>query len=247
MSITGEPGRGPMRVGIPVADLTAGIFAAMGILIALLEREQSGAGAVGEKLVAGGADFDAGFPGGALDHCEGGAGTGGQQSSDQHPDRGVRDRRRPYQHRRGSGDDIYRRMCKAMGANHLAADPLFATGRSRSENRDALNEAISAISRGKTSAEWIEALNAAGVPSGPIYSMDQVFGDAGVRHLAMTRTVPHAVLGEVEVIGQPIELSRTPWSIRSATPEPGEHTDAVLAELGYSAEEIAGLRASRVV
>ncbi len=85
------------------------------------------------------------------------------------------------------------------------------------------------------------------MPSGPIYTMDQVFADAQVKHLAMTRTVPHPVLGDVEVVGQPIELSRTPWSIRSATPEPGEHTGAVLAELGYGAEEIAALRAAKVV
>ena len=82
-------------------------------------------------------------------------------------------------------------------------------------------------------------LNKAGVPSGPIYKMNEVFADPQVKHLAMTRTVPHKVLGDVEVVGQPIELSRTPWSIRSATPEAGEHTDAMLTELGYSAEEIA--------
>ena len=117
-----------------------------------------------------------------------------------------------------AGDDIFRRLCKAMNMNEWAADPRYATGRARSENRDALNEAIGAITRHKTSAEWIEALNKAGVPSGPIYKMNEVFADAQVKHLAMTRVVPHKVLGDVEVIGQPIELSRTPWSVRSATP-----------------------------
>ena len=146
-----------------------------------------------------------------------------------------------------AGDDIYRRLCKALDADHLAADPLYATGRARSQNRDALNEAIGAITRGRTSADWIEALNKAGVPSGPIYKMNEVFADPQVKHLAMTRTVPHKVLGDVEVIGQPIELSRTPWSIRNATPEPGEHTDAILAELGYGDEEIARLRKEKVV
>jgi formyl-CoA transferase len=246
MSITGEPGRGPMRVGIPVADLTAGIFAAMGILIALLEREQSGQGQWVKSSLLGAQISMLDFQAARWTIAKEVPGQAGNNHPTSIPT-GVFETADGYINIAAAGDDIYRRMCKAMGADHLAADPLFATGRSRSENRDALNEAISAISRGKTSAEWIEALNAAGVPSGPIYSMDQVFGDAGVRHLAMTRTVPHAVLGEVEVIGQPIELSRTPWSIRSATPEPGEHTDAVLAELGYSAEEIAGLRASRVV
>ena len=98
---------------------------------------------------------------------------------------------------------------------------MYATGRARSDNRDALNEAIGAITRGKTSADWIEALNKASVPCGPIYKMNEVFADPQVKHLGMTRVVPHKVLGDVEVVGQPIELSRTPWSIRSATPEAG--------------------------
>ena len=110
-----------------------------------------------------------------------------------------------------------------------------------------LNEAIGAITRGKTSADWIEMLNKAGVPSGPIYKMNEVFADPQVKHLGMTRKVPHKVLGEVEVVGQPIELSRTPWSVRTATPEAGEHSDAILAELGYSAAEIAALRAAKAV
>ena len=85
------------------------------------------------------------------------------------------------------------------------------------------------------------------MPCGPIYKMNEVFADPQVKHLAITRTVPHKVLGDVEVIGQPIELSRTPWSIRSASPEPGEHTDAILAELGYSGDEIAKLHEAKVV
>ncbi|WP_428483175.1 CaiB/BaiF CoA transferase family protein [Rhodopila sp.] len=246
MSITGEPGRGPMRVGIPVADLTAGIFAAMGILIALLEREQSGEGQWVKSSLLGAQismlDFQAArwtigkeVPG---------------QAGNNHPTSiptGVFATADGYINIAAAGDDIYRRMCKAMEAEHLAADPLFATGRARLENRDALNETIAAITRTKSSADWIEALNRQGVPAGPIYTMDQVFADPQVKHLAMTRTVPHTVLGEVEVVGQPIELSRTPWSIRSATPEAGEHTDAVLAELGYSAEEIAALHVAKVV
>ena len=235
-----------MRVGIPVADLTAGIFAAMGILIALLEREQSGEGQWVKSSLLGAQismlDFQAArwtigkeVPG---------------QAGNNHPTSiptGVFATADGYINIAAAGDDIYRRLCKALGADHLAGDPLFATARARSDNRDALNEAIEAITRGKTSAAWIEALNQAGVPCGPIYSMNEVFADPQVKHLGMTRIVPHKVLGDVEVIGQPIELSRTPWSIHGATPEPGEHTDSVLTELGYSAEEIAGLRAGKVV
>ena len=246
MSITGEPGRGPMRVGIPVADLTAGIFAAMGILVALLEREQSGEGQWVKSSLLGAQismlDFQAArwtigkeVPG---------------QAGNNHPTSiptGVFATADGYINIAAAGDDIYRRLCKALGADHLAADPMYTTGRARSQNRDALNEAIGVITRGKTSADWIEALNKAGVPSGPIYKMNEVFDDPQVKHLAMTRVVPHKVLGEVDVIGQPIELSRTPWSIRSATPEAGEHTDTVLAELGYSKQEIARLHADKVV
>ena len=246
MSITGEPGRGPMRVGIPVADLTAGIFAAMGILIALLEREQSGEGQWVTSSLLGAQismlDFQAArwtigkeVPG---------------QAGNNHPTSiptGVFATADGYINIAAAGDDIYRRLCKALGAEHLFSDPMYSTGRARSQNRDSLNEAIGALTVAKTSADWIETLNKAGVPSGPIYKMNEVFADPQVKHLGMTRVVPHPVLGDVEVIGQPIELSRTPWSIRSATPEAGEHTDAVLTELGYSAEEIARLHEGKVV
>jgi crotonobetainyl-CoA:carnitine CoA-transferase CaiB-like acyl-CoA transferase len=246
MSITGEPGHGPMRVGIPVADLTAGIFAAMGILIALLEREQSGEGQWVTSSLLGAQismlDFQAArwtiakeVPGQAGNNHPTSIPTGVFATADGHINIAA------------AGDDIYRRLCKALGADHLLDDPRYATGRARSQNRDALNEAIGAITRGKTSADWIEGLNKAGVPSGPIYKMNEVFADPQVKHLGITRTVPHKVLGDVEVIGQPIELSRTPWSIRSATPEAGEHTDSVLAELGYSAAEIAKLHEGKVV
>jgi crotonobetainyl-CoA:carnitine CoA-transferase CaiB-like acyl-CoA transferase len=246
MSITGEPGRGPMRVGIPVADLTAGIFAAMGILIALLEREQSGEGQWVKSSLLGAQismlDFQAArwtiakdVPAQAGNNHPTSIPTGVFATADSHINIAA------------AGDDIYGRLCKALNADHLATDPLFATGRARSQNRDTLNEAIEAITRGKTSAEWIDLLNKQGVPGGPIYNMDQVFADPQVKHLAMTRVVPHPVLGDVEVIGQPIELSRTPWSIRSATPEPGEHTDAILSELGFGAAEIDTLRAGKVV
>ena len=246
MSITGEPGRGPMRVGIPVADLTAGIFAAMGILIALLEREQSGQGQWVTSSLLGAQismlDFQAArwtigkdVPGQAGNNHPTSIPTGVFQTAD------------GYINIAAAGDDIYRRLCKALNADHLASDPLYATGRARSEHRDALNAAIGALTIARTSADWIEALNKAGVPSGPIYKMNEVFADPQVMHLAMTRVVPHKVIGDVEVIGQPIELSRTPWSIRSATPEPGEHTDAILAELGYGTDEIARLHDGKVV
>ena len=246
MSITGVPGQGPMRVGIPVADLTAGIFAAMGILVALLEREESGEGQWVQSSLLGAQiamlDFQAArwtiakeVPGQAGNNHPTSIPTGVFATADGHINIAA------------AGNDIYHRCCRALGVPELATDPRFVTGKARLENRDVLNGMIEAITRTRTSAEWIETLNAEGVPSGPIYKMNEVFDDPQVKHLGIARKVHHKTLGEVEVIGQAIELSRTPWSIRSATPEPGEHTDAVLAELGFGAAEIASLRAKKVV
>jgi formyl-CoA transferase len=246
MSITGLPGQGPVRVGIPVADLTAGIFCAMGILVALLEREVSGEGQwVQSNLLAAQIamlDFQAArwtigheVPGQAGNDHPTSIPTGVYATLDGHFNIGA------------AGDAIYRRFCNVIDAPQLATDPRFVTNSERSKNRRDLAEAINAITRTKTSAEWIAILNGAGVPCGPIYSIDQVFADPQVQHLNITRHVAHKVLGDVEVIGQAVELSRTPWGVHSPTPEPGEHSDEVLRELGYGAAEIADLRARKVI
>ncbi len=147
-----------------------------------------------------------------------------------------------------SGTEIFTRLCKALGAPRDGrTNPAYDTDDKRSANRKALNAEIEAITRTKTSAAWIELLNSAGVPSGPINNMKEVFADPQVRHLNIARRVHHNVLGDVEVIGQAVELSRTKWEIRSATPEQGEHTDAILGELGYDAAVISRLRAGKVV
>jgi len=246
MSITGLPGQGPVRVGIPVADLTAGIFAAMGILVALLEREQSGEGQWVQSSLLGAQiamlDFQAArwtigheVPGQAGNDHPTSIPTGVFPTADGHINIAA------------AGNEIYGRLCKALDAPQLATDPDFVSGKLRSQNRARLNEAIAAITRDRSSADWVERLNAAGVPAGPIYKMNEVFADPQVQHLNITRKVPHKVLGEVEVIGQAIELSRTPWSVRSATPEAGEHTDAILRELGYAEAQIEALRGKKVV
>ncbi len=246
MSITGLPGQGPVRVGIPVADLTAGIFAAMGILVALLEREQSGEGQwVQSSLLAAQIsmlDFQAArwtigreVPGQAGNDHPTSIPTGVFATSDGHINIAA------------AGNEIYRRLCAAIGRPDLADHPDYNTDKGRSANRKALNAEIESVTRTRTSADWIDALNAAGVPGGPIYSMDQVFADPQVRHLNLTRRVAHKALGEVEVVGQPITLSRSQWEVRLPTPEAGEHTDAILGELGYDAAEIAAMRARKVV
>jgi formyl-CoA transferase len=246
MSITGEPGRGPMRVGIPVADLSAGIFCAMGILIALLEREQSGEGQwVQSNLLAAQIamlDFQAArwlidkeIAGQAGNNHPTSIPTGVFATADGHINIAA------------SGGDIFARLCKVLEVPEMAADPLYKTGPLRSENRDRLNAAIEAVTRTRSSADWIERLNKASVPCGPIYNIGEMFDDPQVKHLNVTRRVPHPVLGEVEVVGQAIELSRSKWSVRSPTPAAGEHTDAVLGELGYAPADIAALRDRKVV
>ncbi len=146
-----------------------------------------------------------------------------------------------------AGDVMFGRLCKALGFAELIDDPHYSTGEARSANRAALNERIAAVTRTDTSAAWVERLNAAEVPCGPIYTMDQVFADPQVQHLGMAQAVQHPDLGPVELVGQAVKLSRTPAELTSATPALGEHTDAVLAALGYDADRIASLRAAKVV
>ncbi len=271
MSITGLPGQGPVRAGIAIADLTAGVFCAMGILIALLEREESGEGQwVQSSLLAAQIamlDFQAArwLISGEVP----------EQAGNNHPTSiptGVFATADGHINIAASGGEIFVRLCRALGAKGLATDPAFASGKARLRNRDQLNHAIETITRTRSSAEWIELLNRAGVPSGPINRIDQVFADPQVRQMGITRTIessasdrsvakssgnhpsgaenmalrtaPH---GRQELVGQAVELSRTPWALRMRTPEKGEHTDVVLSALGYDASAIASLRARRVI
>jgi formyl-CoA transferase len=246
MSITGEPGQGPMRVGIPIADLTAGIFAAMGILVALLEREESGEGQYVETSLLAAQiamlDFQAArwlvakeVPG---------------QAGNNHPTSiptGVFRTKDGYINIASAGDALYVRLCQALGLPQLATDPDFATGKARLKNRERINTIIGEVTATKTSAEWIDVLNRAGVPSGPINRMDEVFADPQVKHIGIAQGVDHPTLGRIELVGQAVALSRTPSALRTATPERGEHTVEVLRELGYDDAAIERLKSQRVV
>jgi len=246
MSITGLPGQGPVRVGIPVADLSAGIFTAMGILVALLEREVSGEGQYVESSLLAAQiamlDFQAARWLIAQEVPE--------QAGNDHPTTiptGVFKTRDGHINIASAGDEIFGRLCHALEKPELAEHPDYRTGRSRSQHRKALNAAIEAVTVGRDSAEWIERLNKAGVPAGPIYAMDQVFADPQVRHLGLAQPVEHPTLGRLELVGQAVTLSRTPSRLNTASPDAGEHTDAILGELGYSGADIAGLRDRRVI
>jgi crotonobetainyl-CoA:carnitine CoA-transferase CaiB-like acyl-CoA transferase len=246
MSVTGKPGEGPMRAGIPIADLTAGLFAAQGVMTALLEREVSGKGQwVQVSLLAAQIammDFQAARY--LMDKDV------PQQAGNDHPTSiptGVFATSDGHVNIAAAGEVIWKRLAQALGLEHLITDPLYATGKARSTNRHTLNAALEAVTRTRTSAEWVETLEREGVPCGPIYAMDQVFADPQVQHLRMAQTVPHPQLGDVALVGQAIKLSRTPSELKTAAAALGEHTDQVLAELGRTPEEIAALHAEGVV
>ena len=246
MSITGLPGQGPVRVGIPVADLGAGIFCAMGILVALLEREVSGEGQWVQSSLLGAQisllDFQAArwliakdVPGQAGNDHPTSIPTGVFPTSDGHINIAA------------AGKHIYKRFCETLGLTHLLDDPRFAQDSARSKNRAAINQIISEVTRKHSSADLIAMLNKAGVPCGPINRMDEVFADPQVKHLGMAAPVHHPTLGDIAVVNQPIKLSRTPSRIAHPTPEKGEHTAEVLKECGYDDKAIAGFRARKIV
>ncbi|MGH7038847.1 MAG: CaiB/BaiF CoA transferase family protein [Stellaceae bacterium] len=248
MSITGLPGQGPVRAGIPIDDLCAGILLAQGILMALIEREESGEGQWVHTSLLEAQIFMLDFQ--ASRWLQ--AGEVAPQAGNDHPTgipTGVFPTADGLINIAASGDLMFRRFCEAADAPSLLADPDYATGPARSKNRKALNETIAAITRKRPSAYWIELLNEVGVPCGPIYKIDETFADQQVQHLEMARPMDHPRLGELKVVGQAINMTRTPEParMRHATPDLGQHTDAVLGELGYGERDIAELRARGVV
>ena len=246
MSITGLPGQGPVRVGTAIADLAAGLFAALGIMTALLEREQSGKGQwVQSSLLMSQIallDFQA-----ARYLMKGEV---PQQAGNDHPTSiptSAFKTKDGYMNIAASGEGMWRRLCKALGHEEWPAREEYSTDQNRSKNRVALNAEINAVLTARTSAEWIELLTAASVPCGPIYAIDQMFADPQVQHLHAAAPLKHPKLGDIRLVNQAASLSRTPATMASAPPELGEHTGEVLAELGYSASEIAALRERKVI
>ena len=246
MSVTGFPGHGPVRTGAAIADLTGGLYAAIGVMVALLEREHSGKGQwVQSSLLQAGIsllDFQA-----ARYLMEGDVPP---QVGNDHPTSMPTS---AYKTKDGhinvaaSGEGMWAGLCKAIGREDLLASPDFKGGKKRAENRKKLNAAIEEALLKKTGAEWIEILNEAGIPCGPIYTIDQVFADPQVKHLGIAATVEHPKLGRKQILANAATLSRTPARVATPTPEIGEHTDEVLRELEYSAEEIVKLRKGGVV
>ncbi|EDP65782.1 acyl-CoA synthase [alpha proteobacterium BAL199] len=246
MSITGKPGEGPMRVGIPIADLTAGIFASQAIMIALLEREVSGKGQWVQTSLLQAQVFMLDFQASRwlMDQDV------PKQAGNNHPTSiptGVFTTSDGYMNLAVAGQEIWMRFCKAIERMDIAENPNYADGKLRSKNRDALNAEIEEVTRTRPTAEWVDRFNAAGVPCGEINTIDQVFANPQVQHLGIAQPVNSHERGASHLVGQPIIMSRTPSRIASPPPTAGEHNDEVLRDIGYSDDDIARLRADGVI
>jgi formyl-CoA transferase len=246
MSITGLEGQGPVRVGIPIADLCSGIFLAQGILVALIEREVTGQGKwvhtslleamlsmldfqasrwlmSGERAPQAGNNHPTGIP------------TGVFETADGHINIAA------------SGEDLYTRFCKAIEREDLLTDPRFATSKARLKNRDTLMDLLMPVTRKKSSADWIRILNDAGVPCGPIYHIDESFNDPQVKHLEMAQKVTSKALGELTILGHPVSHGARRAPLRTSAPELGEDNEAVLGSIGYTKDQLADLAKRGVI
>src|SRR5688572_7619916 len=246
MSITGLPGQGPVRVGIPIADLCSGIFLAQGILVALIERESTGQGkwvhtSLLEAMLSM-LDFQASrwlvgkeVPPQAGNNHPTGIPTGVFETKDGHINIAA------------SGDDMYKRFCQATEREDLLTDPRFSTSKARSTNRDEIMEVLMPVTRQKTSEEWIQIMNGAGVPCGPIYTIDKTFADPQVKFLEMAQPVHSSTLGDLTILGHPVSHNGQRNPLRSAAPELGEHNEEVFTSLGFTKAEIDDLAKREII
>src|SRR5690348_4871674 len=246
MSITGLPGQGPVRVGIPIDDLTAGNLLALGVMMAIFDRERTGVGRwvttslleaqifmldfqasrwlmAGEVAPQAGNDHPTGIP------------TGVFPTSDGHINIAA------------SGGRVFARFCDAIGKAEWKDKPEWKDQKGRSKHRKEINAAISEVTKHKASQYWIELLEGAGVPCGPIYTIDQVFADPQVKHLGMATPMASSVIGTKDVVASAISMTGFSKAIRMETPELGAHTDEVLRGAGYSTDEIAEMRAKGAI
>jgi len=246
MSVTGLPGQGPVRAGTAIADLTCGMNCAMAILIALLQREETGEGqwvhtSLLESQIAL-MDFQM-----ARYLIENDVPP---QAGNNHPKStptGVFKTKDGHINIAAGGQQMWTRLCDGLGAQPLFDNPDFKTAADRLSNRDKLNECLEVYTVNKTSSEWVELLNEKGVPCGPIYKVDETFADPQVKHLGIARSFDHAKRGKMTVVGQPFQLSSADPTIRKGTPECGEDTDAILSAAGFDSETITDFRKRGVI
>jgi formyl-CoA transferase len=246
MSVTGTEGGPPVKVGVPVADLGAGLFAAFGILCAVRARRATGRGQFVDTSL-----FEAGLALSVWEATElwysgrvpGRLGTAHRMSA-------------PYQALRASdghftvgasNEKLWPLFAGILGLDHLVSDPRFATVKARVENRAALEELLERVTRTEPRRHWLARCDAAGIPAGPIYSVPEALADPHAQARGMVQELEHPVAGRVKALGNPVKLSASPATMRNAAPVLGVDTDAILAELGHGSAEIARLREKGVL
>jgi crotonobetainyl-CoA:carnitine CoA-transferase CaiB-like acyl-CoA transferase len=245
MSVTGEPGRGPMRAGVALADLSSGLFAALGIMVALQERNRSGRGQWVQTSLLQAQMFMLDFqgarylmqnevPGQAGNNHPTGVPTGVYPTSDGHINLAPT-------------PPMWRRFCQAIGQPGWADNPDYATPPARRAHREEINGKIAAITRLQDSTHWVEHFNRFSIPCGPIYRVDQAFDDPQVKHLGIAEEVESKSLGPIRLLAQPVALSRTPSRLAVGAPEYAADADEILAEYGYNKDEIAALRTAGAI
>ncbi|MCS6844303.1 MAG: CoA transferase [Caldilineales bacterium] len=247
MHATGEPDDPPMRFPVAMADITAGLYALISTLAALLVRERTGQGqAIDVSLLESQMSW--------LSYLAGSYFATGQPPAklgNQHPTI------TPYQpFKAGDGkwliiaagsERLWQKLCQVLGADHLVAHPLYATNALRNQNRASLIPILEEYLARRPAAEWVELLNAAEIPAGPIYAVDEALNDPHVQARRLVIELEHPTVGLVKSLAFPAGLSATPPTYRLPPPRLGEHTDQVLAELGYDAAAIAALRGQGIV
>ena len=248
MSVTGIPGQGPVRVGIPICDLTSGMFLGFGMAAALFERERSGKGqwvqtSLLQSIIAM-MDFQAAR---VLKD-----GDVPKQMGNDHPTSvptGVFKTKDGHINIAASGGVLYERFCTSIGRSDLVEDPRFIGFQERSDNRDALREEIEGETQKETSKHWVDMMQEVGVPCGPIYNMGDVFDDPQVKHLGMAWPMKGGSAGDFPVVKTPIIMSRTKQAdeVRLPTPDLSQHTEEVLKDMGYDAEAIADFKERNIV
>jgi crotonobetainyl-CoA:carnitine CoA-transferase CaiB-like acyl-CoA transferase len=246
MSVTGLPGGEPTRAGIPVSDLAAGLYLAIGVLVALHDRDRTGGGrwvqtSLLESMI-GMMDFQAArwtiageVPRSAGNHHPTSVPMGCFATADGYVNIGASEGR------------LLDSLCAVVGLPWIPADPRFDSATKRSANRAELNELIGSVLKTRSTADWVEAMNRAGVPCGPVYRMDEVFADPQVRYLAMTEQVEHPLLGRLDIVRNAVRMTGAPPTVRTPSPDAGDHSAQVLAELGYPPPEIDRFRADGVI
>ena len=248
MSVTGEPGRGPMRVGVAISDTSAGMFLGQGILLALLHRERTGEGqwvhtslleAMMSKLDFQGARYTM-------------KGEVADQQGNDHPTQvpmGTFEAKDGFVNIAAFGDVMWKRFCDALGAQGLFDDPEYQTVRDRSSRPKKIKEDMNQVTSQRTVSDLVEVLNAAGVPTGPINNIGEGFEDAQVKHLKLAKLAPHAELGDLNLVRSPINLSQFPQSesFDNAAPDPGANSVEVLEQLGFNQLRISKLQEEGVI